>query len=367
MKSSIFIGFIVMSLLLGCNGNNPAANTVSEPQLTSFDGVKVINFKPYRNDLLPADQTYIALKVRNNALGKSAINVTATIYDLGEYGLLDCLGNLYTNTGINNQDYRNLDGTNCSVYYQQVSGASSPFFLYDLDSQLTVDSHGIQSLFPGDEYDFYWGIRAPSSAQIGDLYYKHDIHYSVDFDYSTDGAVNLVGLSSNEYQRRVDAGESTAVSSASDQTAGPIYVSASNTQMIYDSSVGQVNQDMVVTLENKGTGLLSGDLNIINVTIPEGIQVLPSSSTWWTASGNGWIARSVSQSDLAKSLTLHIPYRITDSFFTFLRSNNIPVNTFTFLYTMNYTYAIDGTFEMRSRPLIIYGGITQNELSGGSQ
>ena len=332
MKSNVLVGKRIVALLFltvfvsGCTQQAAGSTKESETLLNKFQGIAVLQFAPLKAQLLPGASTYLQLRIRNNALGKTARNVTVRIEGLGLYHLLDCVSNpissddlykfnskdaveLYDDIGGNDIYYIDISKTplqqycndecsedvTCGNLYAAALGYCSDeevatgaceeeIFLFDKDRELRVTEHGINYLFTGDEYDFMWGIKAPDDPTISGIYYKQNIYYTIHYDYSSENYFSVVAMSDEEVNRRRETGESLKVESSGSSTAGPLEVSQVQVPVYFQSVGGSLEHTFVFNVVNRGEGSLAKTVNKNNtliVTIPEGLEVTDNCKKWW--------------------------------------------------------------------------------------
>jgi hypothetical protein len=409
-KTMVLIASIV--ILSGCVQKETTETTTAvETTLQGFQGIGVLDFSPIKNQLAPGASTYLKLRIRNNALGKTARNVIVKLDGLGLYSLLDCLSEPVPFEGLDtlNSEYDvpHPEGgtTTCGALYGEALGGGT-LYLYDMDAGLSVIEHGISRLFEGDEYEFYWGIIAPSNAEISGIYYKQDIFYNIQYDYTVENYFNLVAMSSQEFERRRDMGESTIVETDSTVTAGPIGVSQ-EAQMIEFPSTGQssLEYSFVVNIANQGEGALSNDKDsVVQITLPEGIEVTENCKTWWegdvaeverggwclaglcfcnfiygfrtktnncdttgtctcskqvpvdckataNSDSGGYMLKTLTAKELAGGYNLQVPFKLDPDEIKYLRENFIPIKTYTFKVEMDYTYNLEDSTSVHTRPI----------------
>ncbi|PIN99632.1 hypothetical protein COT72_05125 [archaeon CG10_big_fil_rev_8_21_14_0_10_43_11] len=378
MKTSIVVLIAATLFLSGCSALGAGAqtsSTQSESKLSAFQGIGVLSFIPIQEQLLPGGQSYVELTIRNNALGQVAKNIVITLDHIHPFSLLDCTGSEIPleSISVSNQDYL-VSYQDEQVACDKVYGRCDPldsdcgFFLYDNDSRVALNQHGLLELFTGDEYDFIWGVKAPEVGAIKGIYYKQDLYYIVEYDYGVNGFYNLIAMSNTEAQRRRDVGESLNVPIDEQNSAGPIDVVFEDEQVFFDVLGSQIVQNFIFTIENKGTGVLSEgtDARVVS-RIPDELDVQSSCANWWDGhlvqnedgtyrteegcANKDILYRDITSQDFFGSLEFFVPFKINEQTLTLLRDNNIPLTTFTFFVDMNYTYSIEGSTTLQVRPL----------------
>ncbi|MBR9679283.1 MAG: hypothetical protein GON13_03375 [Nanoarchaeota archaeon] len=415
MKKLLVLLSLVV-LFSGCTQqSNNESVSASESSLQSFQGIGVLEFNVIKNQLPPGSSTYLKLRIRNNALGKTAENVVVKIDNLGFYSLLDCtsepisvdsLSNLNSvKHGVNayypdlfeSFEIENNDVITCGhLYNAVVTGADlnnayvttkigergdSPLsvedelFLYDMDADLTVVEHGVQRLFRSDEYEFYWGILAPSEGMINNIYYKQNIYYVLTYDYSSENYFTVVAMSSEEVNRRRSLGESLEVPVDTSTTAGPISVMYNYLPVEFQRVGGSsLEYAFSFTVANNGAGSLSNQENsIIKVILPEEIDVTSNCGDWWDvidcsefsdfisctdtitcdelAVAEGILLKKVDPENIVRSYNLQIPFKISSVELSDLRNLNIPIKTYSFKVEMNYSYNLEGSTSVHTSPI----------------
>ncbi len=386
MKKNIVLMLSLLVFLSGCSalgGGQVSTTATSESKLNVFDGVGVLSFLPIQELVLPDGQSYLELTIRNNAEGQTAKNIVVTLDNIEPFNLLDCVGNPipFEDFGKKHSEYTTKykeQIVTCDKVYARCESNDDDcgFFLYDADEIVNVTQHGLKELFTGDEYDFIWGFKAPAVGTIKGIYYKQDLYYVVEFDYGTNGYYNLVAMSNTEAQRRRDSGETLTISTAQDTSAGPIRLVFDSQQVFFDVVGGQIVQNFIFGIENRGSGVLSENKKATLIArVPSELVVQTNCKDWWdysvatetacqkvggalneagyctACSASNVLVKELDSSDLVGRRDVYIPFRINDNVMQVLRDNNIPLSTYTFFAEVNYTYAIDGSTTLQVRPI----------------
>jgi hypothetical protein len=114
----------------------------------------------------------------------------------------------------------------------------------------------------------------------------------------------------------------------------------------------------VLNVLNIGDGIITGDNNVIKLTLPEeGIRVESSCDNWWdvpcATDETGVtpdIKKTLKAEDVVGGYNLQLPFKLTQDELDELRLYNIPIKTYTFGVEMDYTYSLEGSGVVNTRP-----------------
>lgn len=371
----------VFAFFLGCIATGGVEK--NEKVLGANTGIGVLEFRTILQELPPGGQSYMSMVVRNNIDGAVARNVTVQLDNIYPFYLLNCTGGIIKEDELMMKQSKYDPDKKCATMYP-----------YDYDTGLGMAQHGIKELYPGDEYDFLWGYQAPENAIIKGIYYKHQLYYTLEYDYSVANYFNVMAMSSQESLRRQRGGEALVLSTTSDTSAADVKVDVSAQQVLYNLDGEALENYFTFKLTNMGVGVLSGDkVSNLTVIIPYNVDVLYnvksdeltqlSSSesdvvrTVYSISPTaplnkdyGWkqwvsitkdgeflggeLSASIDPETLIGQAVYTIPYKQAD--IVTLQSARIPIQTYTFFILLEYRYSIEGSIPLYIRPLIAEAG-----------
>ncbi len=141
------------------------------------------------------DITY-TVTLRNNLYGREARNVKVQLKNVGPFKIVE---------GVNPTE---IDGT-CvlsqgvwsSGDIRDVRNSPQPQFIDDLGQPFSV--HFLKVMYPDEEVEFSWNLRAPDYHEIADVVYPHTIDWSVSYDYTSGLLQTVYVINEEEYQREL--------------------------------------------------------------------------------------------------------------------------------------------------------------------
>jgi len=381
----LIISLIFLAFSFGCIGQETETN---ETKLEVEEGVGVVGTLKI-DELHPGLDGYISLTVRSNLGGEGARNVYISLDNVKPFKLVEC-GNEISEPSRN----RSLD--NCNGFL-------------DLDKNLPYRTRGTVKLFPGEELDVFWRLKAPSVNEISDIALKHPIYYDVEYDYHVNFHQSIVFMSQNEMLRRRQAGEEYLIQGESASTAGEIRFKSITQQPIlfaFDYQPGSDNPEkdfsfvLSYLVENKGHGFPISDVIVIleypqdikpqedvlnaygwkewnkwngkiNVTeYQPGVGAVTKEVNCRTGIGEenckDWIneifkdekinqdrllVKVIKREDFVESFTINAPMVLKGEVKKELRDRNIPLKIYPFKVYVGYRYFIEGKEYITVYPL----------------
>lgn len=247
MKKEIF-AFGIMFLLvlaLGCTGFGEQ-QSLNETKLENNQGMGIVGSLKI-DELNPGLNGYISLTVRNNLGGENSRDVYVGIDNVRPFDIIEC-----------------GDAQEPNTLRKSLPTCTGQ---YNLDSQLPFRIHGTSKMFPGEETEFYWRIKAPSADDISNIALEHPIYYDFEYTYKTSLTQNIIFMSQQEVIKRRQSGEEYLVSGEAKNSAGELRISGSTQQPIiyfFSTEVGDNEQDFAFALqyhvENIGEGIPLSDV-----------------------------------------------------------------------------------------------------------
>lgn len=355
------IPFIILFFIMGCTGSS---NDFNETKLDVEEGVGVVGTLKI-DELNPGLEGYISLTIRSNLGGGGSSNVIIGIDNIPPFQIIEC--------GAQQKDVWAL--RTCSGQLDQ-------------DMGIPYRMRSTAKLFPGEELDVFWRIKAPSHDEISDISLKHAIYYNVEYDYKTSLHQSIFFMSQDEVIRRRQLGEEYLLEGESGSSAGELrFKSATQQPIVYffDKEMGQeanFSFALQYLVENKGTGFPLSDL-VLLVQYPGGNIMEPDSTTYntygwykWddaevlascytgdfknpTMNCKEWVAdvfgddfknmdtdkvliKVLRRTDFFDSFSVYVPMVMSGSERTRLRDGNIPLNIYSFNVHAMYRYFIEG-------------------------
>ncbi|MDD5181860.1 MAG: hypothetical protein PHC66_01665 [Candidatus Nanoarchaeia archaeon] len=253
-KEIITIGLcmIFVSMILGCSFLGGGSK--NETKLTVEQGIGVVGTLNV-DELNPGLDGYISLTVRNNLGGESASKVYVSLDNVEPFKIFEC-GAFH----------------NVSSEIRDCTGE------FSLDKYLPYRSHGESKMFPGQELQFYWRLRAPSKTEISNIALRHPIYYDLEYDYRTTFTQNIIFMSQQEVLRRRQAGETYQVEGEASSGAGELRVTGATQQPVTyqfmnPSDITTTESEFPFSLSyavtNEGKGLPLSDV-VVLVELPRG-------------------------------------------------------------------------------------------------
>jgi hypothetical protein len=140
-------------------------------------------------------------------------------------------------------------------------------------------------MFPGEETEYYWRLRAPSADEISEISLKHPIYYDLEYSYKTSLTQNIIFMSQQEVLRRRQSGEEYQVSGETKNSAGELKISGTTQQPIvyfFSTAVGNSEPAFSFALqyhvENSGKGIPLSDV-VVMFEIPKNNGIDSDSTT----------------------------------------------------------------------------------------
>lgn len=253
-KEIMMIGacMILVSMALGCSIFG--GGTANETKLDVEQGLGIIGTLNV-DKLTPGLDGYISLTVRNNLAGESASNVYVSLDNVEPFKIFEC-----GETHSDSSEIRKCSGE------------------FSLDYKLPYRTHGESKMFPGQELEFFWRIRAPSKEEISNIALVHPMYYDLEYDYRTTFVQNVIFMSLQEVLRRRQAGENYQVEGEASSGAGELRVTAATAQPVnyifenqYDLTAPEKSFPFSVQylVKNEGKGFPLSDV-VVLFEIPKG-------------------------------------------------------------------------------------------------
>ncbi len=82
-----------------------------------------------------------------------------------------------------------------------VSNTPNPQFADDFNQPFSVYKLG--TMYPDEETEFLWRLRAPSYQEIANVAYPHTFGGTVSYDYKTGLIQTVYAISEDEYQKSI--------------------------------------------------------------------------------------------------------------------------------------------------------------------
>jgi len=321
----ILIGLLVF--FSGCTFLGGDTGGVSETKLKSTIGLGVTSFEPVHLQLPPGAESYIQLNVRNNAEGRTAYNVTVLLDNIAPFQLLNCKGEIVSETDARAEE--------CSDLYD------------DNKKNLNYNEHFIETFYPGEEINFIWGYKAPQNSVVKGIYYKHDIYYIINYDYSLGAYYNIEAISEEEAARRKSQGLSDKILQSYDESAGPLKIEVGDSQVSYSEGGPDLVQYFIFDIANKGGGLISEDkestIRILYPTASVNIDPNYAQYGWTLDEDNLMLIKTIDPKTLSEKKRFYVPFK--------LKNRDLPIQTLTFAILLDYTYTLEGSTELHVKPL----------------
>ena len=372
-----FILFICMTLIIfsmGCIGREPI--DFEETELDVEEGVGIIDTMRI-DELRPGLSGFVSLIVRSNLEGAGASDIRIGLENVRPFKIIEC-GEDHANPNANRDCAGQLDE----------------------DYILPVKTRGTARIFPGEELEVFWRLRAPTKDEISDIALKHPLYYNIEYSYSVNFRQNVIFMSQDEMLRRRQAGENYVISGETGSTAGEIRFSSATRQPVYytfdqlpGSNTAEEPFDFVLSYSarNRGNGFPISDVVLIlkhpekGIEPNEGEGILDAygwikwddfekeecntdlkeelCSEWlsrifdddWdeiTKNKNILLFKIIRREEFIPEFTVHAPMQITSSEMTDeLRDANVPLKIYSFNMYAAYRYYIEGKEYINVYPL----------------
>ena len=377
MKKIILLitGIFLIAFLMGCLG---ATGDFKETKLDVEEGIGVIGTLRIE-ELRPGLAGYISLTIRSNLEGAGASDIIISLDNVRPFKILEC-GEEISDVSENRKDTPGCLGN------------------LDMDRDLPFKSRGTSRVFPGEELEVFWRLRAPGKDDISDIALRHPLYYSVEYTYSVNFRQNIIFMSQEEMLRRRERGEDYILHGETGSTAGEIRFSGATRQPIYyafDFEPGgdaESEFDFVLSysVDNRGKGFPLSDIVIILESLDDGVSYdlnLLEEYRWQTYENmkeetchdgdkevnciewleeifdEAWeesidhenaLYRIIRRHDFIDRFNIHTPLHITggrDGEMTKLRDGNIPLTIYSFNVHAAYRYYIEGKEYINVYPL----------------
>lgn len=369
----IITALFVSVFALGCSFLGSGEKVGNETKLDVTEGVGLVGTLKIE-ELNPGLDGYLSLTVRNNLGGDSTYDVSVSLDNVLPFKIFECGKAQDPNTN------RTCQGQ------------------FDQDYNAPYRAHKLSKMFPGEELEVFWRLRAPGTDEISNIALKHPIYYDIEYTYRTSFHQNIIMMSLQEVARKRQAGESWQVEGTAGMGAGELRMDSITTQPIVyqfeNEPGGGAEQAFSFTyefnIENKGTGIPISDV-VILLELPPGIEAdagqsiaykwLPykdssaqravcKTSSLKDSNENclGWIERVIGEditninknktlvrvinhTDFVKQFALQAPLQISGTELKDLRDSNTPMKTYAFRSYAIYRYFIEGKEYITVYPL----------------
>ncbi len=376
-KKILLMIFFVSSIAItmGCIGGG---GDFEETKLDVEEGVGLIDTLRIE-ELRPGLSGYVSLTVRSNFEGAGSSDVRISLDNINPFLILEC-GEEWGKEALDEKRPENCFGQ------------------LDQDEFLPIRTRGTSRIFPGEEIEVFWRIRAPSKDEISDIALRHPLYYNVEYIYSVNFRQNIIFMSQEEMIRRRERGEDYVMTGETRSTAGEIRFSGATRQPIYysfDYPAGGPPEtrsfDFVLSysVENRGKGFPISDIVLImtypkedgvyynedilrdygwhtglnDLTCHDGNEEGVDCENWlkedvfeedeWRriVAGDNVLFRVVDRRDFIDRFNIHTPLIITSDRMNVLRDRNIPIEIHSFNVYAAYRYYIEGKEYINVYPL----------------
>jgi hypothetical protein len=255
MRKAIFLLLLII-LSFGC------IEFGAEKELEPTQDLGILR-KGFVRGEIPIDSiVYFSVLVRNNRLGKEAKNIIISLENVYPFTVSEC-----GEKDISPDAAREETGIVC------LTG------IFDLDEELQHRQHGVSFMLPGEEIDFFWGLKAPTNLTIMDMVYDHTIYFTIEYEYEVSVLKKVFAMSYDEYYRRVTSGEKELRGELT-ASAGAIKIDTIIDEPARYDPGSPTEFTMVITLENVGDGLLMpGSKLKLSIEHPEGVKPIDVNCT----------------------------------------------------------------------------------------
>jgi len=251
-NKSLFIIPIILIFLMGCVSTDTSDK---ETTLTSVEDLSVIYFGAPAvggqeatfavQKVRPDNNAYLSVVIRNNALGDEASNIELSLENVKPFKIVEC-GVAHEPSEIRDFEEEKFS---CNTWA--------------LDNGKEVRTHFLETMFPNEEIEFIYILKAPSAEEIANVYYEQDIYYSLNYHYKVGAYQNIMAMTQEEYTRKRNNNENTIGSAGI--TAGALRATPNLQTVIYSPGVEQ-NFLYEYSLTNAGKGIIKPD-SYVNVSI----------------------------------------------------------------------------------------------------
>lgn len=156
-----------------------------------------------------SSDVFFSVILRNNLEGQEAKNVVVELRNVGPFKIVEGYAPIDENV-----DYETCHSSlELGVWepYKErnISNTPDPQFVDDYGAPFSV--HRLGTMYPDEEIEFLWRLKAPSYQEIANVAFPHEFNYVISYDYKTGVLQTVYALSEDEYQRilRVEGTEPT--------------------------------------------------------------------------------------------------------------------------------------------------------------
>ncbi|MCK4715026.1 MAG: hypothetical protein KAT35_05585, partial [Candidatus Aenigmarchaeota archaeon] len=247
-----------------------------ETELYTFQGLGVTQYglpvlgagAPIGVEVVAAgSDAYISLILRNNAEGSEATNIKVSLQNIEPFQVREC-GSVYGPTE-NRATSGGVPNEYCPPYQE--------------DGGYPYSTHFVSRMFPDEEIEYFWTLRAPESEKIGNMYYEQKIYYTVEFHYKVSMYQSLMAMTQAEFTRRSSEGK--AVTGTSETTNGEIRIRSTTNEPVRYSADSSEGQSLLMEYEISNinpAGIPKPESKVIlSLTVPDSYVSIPSDIGDW--------------------------------------------------------------------------------------
>ncbi len=248
MKHELIMMVIGIILISGCTGLEGIMNmfgisgvaTKQETILQPQQGLGVTSFTIAVTDMLADTYNYVLMSVRNHAGGANAKNIMVSLENVKPFQLHEC---------DYDRDASSIRTELCNQFYN--------------DFGVPYKAHKINEMFPDEEVQFFWNIKAPDEGEIAKMKYNHIIYYTLSYDYAMVTTKTIAGISQDEFLRQSEEGPVT-ITGQQVSSAGEIkFTSTTQEPFIYLEGSGKTDINLNFEIENQGEGMATPETELI--------------------------------------------------------------------------------------------------------
>ncbi|MBN1924095.1 MAG: hypothetical protein JW791_05050 [Nanoarchaeota archaeon] len=267
----VYFFLMIAVLILGCTAQEePETQSQTslqrESRCASNEDLCIIGTPGLlnRDGVYSSSDTFFSLVLRNNLQGQEAKNVEIQLKNVGPFKIVEGFTAI-----IENDSCRLEVGVWGPHIERDITNSPNPQFVDDLG--LPFAKHKLNVMYPNEEVEFTWRLRAPSFQEIADVAYEHSFDYVVSYDYSSGILQTVYAISESEYQRQLSiTGNEPSTTGTITGSVGALSIASNVQEPVRVQNIGS-QFSLLYQIQNQRTGTPTNPAMFL-LQYPEGLR-----------------------------------------------------------------------------------------------